>query len=175
MRNITLLIPFVFAVAITCQSFVLAQPPMVSSRSATNTYLDGGLLNISNVSHVEKKRLTSQARDYVWSRWTQGLNGKIRVRHVGIDGPITTTTFRIIRNSNGELRIEVKVEERGIWLWSHSKVVSRSLYLRAERVELMTDSTSSEIPKLITVDTKREPSSYAIRLVATNRADDFLF
>lgn len=158
---------------------ILSTAPHVCAQTNTNErpslltrVADGGLLKFSR-NRTENDRLTSLAREFVWSRWSAGQKGKVRLQHPGID--VTIFTSISIITKNGKLVVQLEVKTQGPFVWSRKHRTDLSTFIGVERVEKTTDSSSKEIPKTIPADEARNSSRYAIRLIAPNRTNDFLF
>ena len=151
------------------------KPPVkAKAQRVFQPYDDGGNFDFTyQVGPLGRAEMSAKIRAFLWSHWVEKKRGRISATFYSIEGIPTRTLFIIGTDKDGKWIVTEKLIESSAWFWKKDTTTT-SIYRDVDRVEIVTDAASPEIPKSIPFAAIRDPKSYHLRLKAADRTNDFI-
>lgn len=160
-------------VALVLVAIAIASSSAIAQSKIT---ADGGTKEFHHfLSTFSREQLKADIRDFVWTRWNSRSKGKIRASHAHIDCGPDITEFRIDKDRQNRWFVEVRAFHKSDRFWHGDDQLELKRYFDVSRVEVISYEGASEIPTPIRTGSKRDATSFRVRLRSESASDDFVF
>lgn len=179
MKNLAIksfVVIFLLLLFAQCDIFAQGQKNSVDVKAPRNfrSYDKGGNFDFTHqLGLLGRAEMSAKIRAFLWSHWVDKKRGRISATFYSIEGVPTKTLFIIGTDKDSNWIVTEKLIKSSAWFWKKD-IITTSIYRDVDRVEIVTDAASPEIPKSIPVASTRDPKSYHLRLKSVDRTNDFI-